>query len=209
MNLYTRFLLPRLLDRSMSDDSLTRHRKDLLSQVTGETLEIGFGTGLNLPHYPAHLQKLTTVDVNPGMNALAARRVRSSNIAVDLHVINSENLPMAEHSFDSVVSTWTLCSIANVEQALREIYRVLKPGGRFFFIEHGLSNEPNIQAWQHRLTPIQKIIADGCHLDRDIQRLVETQFQQVTIAQFPAENLPKVVGYFYKGTATKGKISLP
>jgi ubiquinone/menaquinone biosynthesis C-methylase UbiE len=203
MNLYTRFLLPRLLDRSMSDDSLTRHRKDLLSQVTGETLEIGFGTGLNLPYYPAHLQKLTTVDVNPGMNALAARRVRSSNIEVDLQVINSENLPMAEHSFDSVVSTWTLCSIANVEQALQEIYRVLKPEGRFFFIEHGLSNEPNIQTWQHRLTPIQKIIADGCHLDRDIQGLVEMQFPQVTIAQFPAENLPKVVGYFYKGIATK------
>jgi len=105
--------------------------------------------------------------------------------------------------FDSVVSTFTLCSIANVEQALKEIYRVLKPGGQFFFVEHGLSNEPEIQIWQNRLTPIQKVIADGCHLNRKIRQLIEKQFDMLTIEELYAENLPKITAYFYQGIATK------
>ncbi|WP_017316731.1 class I SAM-dependent methyltransferase [Mastigocladopsis repens] len=203
MNLYSQFVLPRLLDWSMSDASLSRYRQKVLAQVTGETLEIGFGTGLNLPYYPKHIQKLTTVDANPGMNALALKRIEASDLTVENHVLNGENLPFADQSFDSVVSTWTLCSIANVQQALQEIYRVLKPGGRFFFIEHGLSDNPKVQVWQNRLTPVQKVIADGCHFNRDIKRLVENQFNQVTVEQFQAENLPAIMGYFYKGVAVK------
>ncbi len=110
---------------------------------------------------------------------------------------------MANHSFDSVVSTWTLCSIAKVEQALQEIYRVLKPGGKFFFIEHGLSNKPTVQVWQNRLTPLQKMIADGCHLNRHIQALVENQFDHVTLEQFNLDHLPELIGYTYKGIAVK------
>lgn len=189
----------------MSDEPFSHYRSDLLSQVTGDTLEIGFGTGLNLSYYPADLKALTAIDANPGMNALAERRIRASEIVVDHQVLNGESLPIADNRFDSVVSTWTLCSIAKVEQALQEVHRVLKPGGRFFFVEHGLSRDRKTQVWQHRLTPIQKVIADGCHFDRDIRQLVENQFSQATIDEFQPKDLPAVLGYFYQGIAIKAR----
>jgi ubiquinone/menaquinone biosynthesis C-methylase UbiE len=203
MGFYSQVIAPRLLDWGMSDPSLALYRREVLSDVQGEVLEIGFGTGINLSYYPEHLQQLVTVDANPGMNALAQKRLESSNIRVDNRVLNGENLPMADNTFDCVVSTWTLCSIANVEQALKEIYRVLKPGGRFFFIEHGLSDDPKVQVWQNRLNPINKAIADGCNLNRNIKELVEAQFKNVTIEQFYAPKSPKVSGYMYKGIASK------
>jgi ubiquinone/menaquinone biosynthesis C-methylase UbiE len=202
-NLYSRWLFPQLMDWTMAGDEFSQYRRDVLAQVSGEILEIGFGTGLNLQHYPKSVHAITTVDINPGMSAIARRRIQASGITVKHYVLDGKSLPMPDDSFDSVVSTWTLCSIADVEQALREIYRVLKPNGRFFFIEHGLSSEPKVQVWQHRLTPIQKVIADGCHLDRNIQSLIEKYFQQATIARFASKNLPEIAGYFYKGVAQK------
>lgn len=203
MGFYSQVLLPRLLDWGMSDALFTQYRRQVLAAVEGEVLEIGFGTGLNLAHYPASIRKITTVDPNPGMRTIARKRIQASAIEVDYQVLNSESLPMPDHTFDSVVSTWTLCSIANVEQALREIYRILKPNGKFFFIEHGLSPKPNVQVWQHRLTPLQKVIADGCHLDRNIQALVERQFDQVDLWQFTPDNQPELTTHFYQGIATK------
>ena len=204
MGFYSQVIFPRLLEWGMSIPELTQYRQALLAEVTGNVLEIGFGTGLNLPHYPSHIEKITTVDVNPGVNALAQKRIQASAIAIENHVLNGEQLPMADHSFDSVVSTWTLCSIAKVDQALQEIHRVLKPGGKFFFIEHGLSDEPKLQIWQNRLTPLQKVIADGCHLNRQIQALVErNQFEITKLEKFYATSLPKVGAYMYKGIAIK------
>jgi ubiquinone/menaquinone biosynthesis C-methylase UbiE len=203
MGFYSQVIFPRLLDWSMAGPAMAQYRQEVLAQVQGEVLEIGFGTGLNLPYYPKQIQKITTVDVNPGVNQLAQKRIQESSIAVDNRVLNGEQLPMADSTFDSVVSTWTLCSIANVDQAIQEIYRVLKPGGRFFFIEHGLSEDPGVQIWQHRLNPIQKVIGDGCHLDRDIQTLIKKQFQDVKIEQFDMENTPKTHGHLYRGIATK------
>ncbi len=203
MGFYSQTIAPRLLDWGMSDPSLALYRREVLSDVQGEVLEIGFGTGINLSYYPEHLQQLVTVDANPGMNALAQKRIESSNIRVDNRVLNGENLPMADNTFDCVVSTWTLCSIANVEQALKEIYRVLKPGGRFFFIEHGLSDDPKVQVWQNRLNPINKAIAVGCNLNRNIKELVEAQFKNVTVEQFYTPKSPKISGYMYKGVASK------
>ncbi len=204
MNFYSRVIFPRLLEWGMSGAEMARCRQALLADVTGNVLEIGFGTGLNLPHYPSQIEKLTTVDANPGVNVLAQKRIQASAIAVNNQVLNGEHLPMADNTFDSVVSTWTLCSIAQVDQALQEIYRVLKPGGKFFFLEHGLSPEPQIQRWQNRLTPLQKVIADGCHLNRHIQDLIEdTQLQIVKLDKFYLDGLPKVGGYMYKGIAVK------
>ena len=205
MGFYSQRIFPYLLDWSMSSPNFAKYRQKALENVNGDVLEIGFGTGLNLSHYPKEIYQLVTVDVNPGIHQLAQKRIQKSSIVVDHRVLNGECLPMAVETFDSVVSTFTLCSIANVEQALKEIYRVLKPGGRFFFVEHGLSNEPEIQVWQHRLTPIQKVIADGCHLDRQIRQLIETQFATLTVEEFYAENLPKMVAYFYQGVAAKAK----
>jgi ubiquinone/menaquinone biosynthesis C-methylase UbiE len=203
MGFYSQRIFPYLLDWSMSGTTLAQYRQKTLEKVKGNVLEIGFGTGLNLSYYPADIHHIVTVDVNPAVHQLAQKRLQKSAIAVDHHVLNGENLPMAENTFDSVVCTFTLCSIPKVEQALKEIYRVLKPGGQFFFIEHGLSNEPDIQRWQNRLTPIQKLVADGCHLNRNMRQLIEVQFDMLTVAEFYAEDLPKVAAYFYQGIATK------
>jgi ubiquinone/menaquinone biosynthesis C-methylase UbiE len=193
----------RLMDWSMSNPLIAEYRKEVLANVQGEVLEIGFGTGLNLSYYPYHVEKITTIDANSGMQAIAEPRIRDSSIQVEYRVLNGESLPMPDNTFDSVVSTWTLCSIAKVDRAIAEIHRVLRPGGKFFFIEHGLSRDLNVQIWQNRLTPLQKIIADGCHLNRNIQQLVENHFSDVAVEQFYVEHLPKVGGYMYKGVATK------
>jgi ubiquinone/menaquinone biosynthesis C-methylase UbiE len=203
MGFYSQRILPYLIDWSLSDSSLAKYRQEVLAGVKGEVLEIGFGTGLNLSYYPEDIHKIITVDDNPGVQRLAQKRIQTSSITVDHRVLNGENLPMADNTFDSVVSTWTLCSIENVEQALKEIYRVLKPEGKFFFVEHGLSNEPEIQVWQNRLTPLQKRIAGGCHFNRNIRQLIESQFDIVSLEEFYTEKTPKIMGYFYKGVATK------
>ncbi|MGB8700291.1 MAG: class I SAM-dependent methyltransferase [Thermosynechococcaceae cyanobacterium] len=190
----------------MSSPELSKYRQEILANLNGEILEIGFGTGLNLPFYPTAVHKLTTVDVNPGMNVLAQRRILASAIKVEQRVLNGEQLPMADNTFDHVVSTWTLCSISQVDMALDEIYRVLKPGGTFIFIEHGLSDVPKIQVWQNRLTPLQKVIGDGCHLNRNIEALIEKHFDSVKLERFVMKDLPAIAAYTYKGTATKRAI---
>ncbi|MEL6928747.1 MAG: class I SAM-dependent methyltransferase [Cyanobacteria bacterium J06600_6] len=203
MSFYSNSIIPYCIDLAMSGSSLEQYRQELLTEVSGEILEIGFGTGLNLPHYPPSVSKITTIDPNPGMQKLARSRIAKSQISVDYKVLNGESLPMPDEIFDSVVCTWTLCSIPLVEQALSEVYRLLKPGGKFYFIEHGLSQDRGVQVWQNRLTPIQKIIADGCHLNRRIDALVQQQFPDVTVKQFYAPRLPRVIGYMYKGIAVK------
>jgi ubiquinone/menaquinone biosynthesis C-methylase UbiE len=205
MNLYSKYLFPRLMDLSMSGETLAAHRRSLLANTFGSVLEIGFGTGLNLPFYPETITQLTTVDNNPGARAIAARRLQKTppTFEVESQTLSSESLPMADQTFDCVVSTWTLCSISNVTQALQEIHRVLKPGGLFFFVEHGLSDDHKVQVWQNRLNPIQRIVGDGCNFNRNMRQLVEAQFNQVEIEAFPEPDLPSVMGYFYKGSAIK------
>ncbi|WP_017297119.1 class I SAM-dependent methyltransferase [Nodosilinea nodulosa] len=203
MGLYNERILPYLIDLSMAGAGLGQYRRQVLAEVSGEVLEIGFGTGLNLPYYPDWVEQIVTVDPSPGVHRLAQKRIDASPITVTHRMVSGEALPMADGTFDSVVSTFTLCSIPQIEQALAEIYRVLKPGGRFFFVEHGLSDEPDIQRWQNRLTPLQKRIAGGCHLNRAMGQLIGQQFDQVEIEAAYANTLPKVAGYFYTGVATR------
>jgi ubiquinone/menaquinone biosynthesis C-methylase UbiE len=192
------------MDRAMSGPEFAEYRKQVLGEAQGEVLEIGFGTGLNLAYYPRTVQKISTVDPNPGMNSLALKKIKASHIQVEQHIMSSEQLPFADGSFDTIVSTWTLCSIGKVEQALREMRRVLKPEGRFLFIEHGLSPDPKVQVWQHRLTPLQKKLADGCHFDRNIKQLIEQQgFHFQSLKEFYVEGFPKYSGYMYQGSATR------
>ncbi len=203
MGFYSERIFPYLMDWSMSSPKLIEYRQTTMANVKGDVLEIGFGTGLNLSYYPEAIHKIVTVDANPAVDRLARKRIQMSPITVDNRILNGEHLPMTDGTFDSVVSTFTLCSITNIEQAISEIHRVLKPGGKFFFVEHGLSNEPRIQVWQNRLTPIQKVIGDGCHLNRNIRQLIEHEFDTLTIQEMYAENLPKVMAYFYQGVAIK------
>lgn len=203
MNWYRRWLFPRLLDWTMSGEPYATYRTQLLAPISGQVLEIGFGTGLNLAYYPATVSSLTVIDPNPGMAEIAHARIMATSLPITSQPLQGEALSMPDSSFDWVVSTWTLCSIANVEQALQEIHRVLKPGGHFAFIEHGLSPDPQLQVWQHRLTPLQKLIADGCHLDRAISDLVQKFLTLESLETFYAEDTPKVGGYFYRGIAVK------
>lgn len=202
MNLYRRIIFPRLLDLALSGEGMERYRRQLLAHVQGSVLEIGFGTGLNLPCYPEHIRKITGVDPNPGMGSLARRRIASSPIAVDWQVADAQKLPFPSQSFDSVVSTWTLCSIPNVAKALREIRRVLRAGGKLFFLEHGLSEDPQVQRWQNCLNPIQKVIADGCNLNRDMARLIQgARFRFEQLERFYMPDQPRFIGYTYQGIA--------
>jgi ubiquinone/menaquinone biosynthesis C-methylase UbiE len=179
-------------------------RKNLLKNVSGEVLEIGFGTGLNLPHYPSSVTKLTIIDKNPGMNKQAQERISASKIKVENKVINGEELPFEDKSFDSVVSTFTLCSIEDVDKSLKEIYRTLKPDGKFFFQEHGLANDPKIRKWQNRLNPFQKVWADGCNLNRDIKFLIEKSgFNLIEFKNYFLEKGLKTHTFMYEGIACK------
>jgi ubiquinone/menaquinone biosynthesis C-methylase UbiE len=172
MGIYSRLIFPRLCDWSMRNPRLERLRSQALASASGEILEVGFGTGLNLELYPEHVRHLTAIDPGEGMARIARRRMERSDIDVDLRVQTAEELPFEDGKFDCVVSTWTLCSIRDASRAVAEISRVLKPGGRFLYVEHGLSEEPRVQRWQRRLTPFQKRIAGGCRLDVDIEGLV-------------------------------------
>ena len=204
MSFFSHVIVPRLCDFLLNKSLLVRHRRGLLACAYGDVVEIGFGTGLNLPYYLDRVDKLTAVDPNPGMHRLAQKRIRQRGIEVDQHVLGGERLPFEDGHFDCAVSTFTLCSIEDVAQAVREVYRVLKPGGKFLFLEHGLSPEPGVQKWQRRLNGLQVRLANGCHLDRDIKALVAAQpFASVEVEEFYLERTPKTHGYMYRGTATK------
>lgn len=203
MSIYSQLISPRLMNLFMSVKAFPPYRAELLQHVQGKILEIGFGSGLNLPFYPSHIQKIHVVDVNKGMRDFAQKNMTRSPIQVNFHIQDAEQLPFQNASFDTVVSTWTLCSIVEVSKALREIYRVLKPNGQFLFAEHGLSNEPSVQKWQHRLTPIQKFISDGCHLNRNIEALIAEAGFRFTQLRKEYAGSPKVAGYFYIGIACK------
>jgi ubiquinone/menaquinone biosynthesis C-methylase UbiE len=188
----------------MQQPLLGKYRQELLVTVSGEILEIGFGTGLNLAHYPKGVRRITAVDPNPGMHRKAKKRIQTAEIEVDQRLLSSERFPFADNSFDCVVSTWTLCSIENVDQALSEVYRVMKPGGRFLFLEHGLSPDQGVRKWQRRLNWLEMRLADGCRLDRNIKELVAEQpFATVQVEEFYLEGSPKTHGYMYRGVATK------
>jgi SAM-dependent methyltransferase len=204
MGFYSRVIFPRICDWLMNDPTMSALRSESLAPASGDVLEIGFGTGLNLRHYPKHIRAITTVDPNPGMERLARKRIVDSGIRVDQHQHSGEELPFPDASFDCVVSTWTMCSIPDADRAMRELYRVLKPGGRFIFLEHGLSDLPKVQSWQRGLNPLQRRIGDGCRLDLDVDAVVRRQpFAEVQLERFVMDRMPRTHGTVYRGTAIK------
>jgi ubiquinone/menaquinone biosynthesis C-methylase UbiE len=183
---------------------VARLRSQALAGAGGDILEIGFGTGLDSDHYPKHVRRRTAVDPGAGMIRIARRRIEGSGIDVELHARTAEGLPFDDGSFDSVVSTWTLCSIPDAGRAVAEVYRVLKPGGRFLFLEHGLSDDPKVQTWQRRLNPLQRLVGDGCRLDLDVPALVGGQpFADLKVSRFQMERVPRTHGTMYRGVATR------
>ena len=204
MGFYAQVIFPRLCDFLLDKPFVAKYRRELLANASGNILEIGFGTGLNLPYYPERIRKITVVDPNPGMCRRAQKRIAQAGIEVDQRIVSGERLPFGDNTFDSVISTFTLCSIEDVNQALDEVHRVLKPGGRFLFLEHGLSPEANIQRWQRRLNWLEMRLGEGCRLDRNIKELVAARpFASTRVEEFYMEKNPKTHGYMYRGTAIK------
>lgn len=201
---YETKLMPLLFDRLMEIAPLIAARKKALEGISGNILEIGFGTGLSLRHYPEEVQKITTVDTNIGLNKKAIVRIAETGIAVENHVLNAEKLPFADNYFDNIVSQMTLCSIDDVAGAARELLRVLKPGGTFYFMEHGASPDSNVKKWQDRWNPIQKVIGGGCRCNRHIDHLIQDAGFQIThMENYYMGETPKRLGYMFQGKATK------
>jgi len=205
MSLWNEWMFPRLMDLSIRGNlQLNDLRARTLDQAQGRILELGFGTGLNLAHYPAPVERIVAVDPSPGMAALAARRMAGAGIDVEHHQITAEELPFDAASFDSVTCTLTLCSIPRVEAALREVQRVLKPGGQFLFLEHGRHPEARISHWQDRLNPWWSRIFGGCNINRDIGQLVRDSGLSLTGIDHPQLGAaPRAVGYCYLGRAVR------
>jgi ubiquinone/menaquinone biosynthesis C-methylase UbiE len=204
MGIYSKYIFPRIMDKALSSRIVSSHRQDALKEAKGNILEIGFGTGLNLRNYPDSVKKISTIDVNPGMNSLAEIRIKATKIEVTQHLLTAEKMPFDDATFDTVVSTWTLCSITELDKALSEVYRVLKPGGNFLFLEHGLSSENKVQVWQNRLNWLQNIFGDGCHLNRNFTEILKTKPWQISEEkQFYIKDMPKIVAFMYQGRAIK------
>lgn len=202
MRLYSYYIFPRLMDWVMSGDEFQRWRAVVLQDVRGEVLEIGLGTGLNLPHYPKTVSLLHAVDPSLLLPERVARRSKSATFPIHITQISAETLPFDERRFDCVVSTWTLCTIPDPVKALQEIRRVLKPSGRFLFLEHGRSENEKIAAWQNRLNPIQQIVGCGCNLNRQIDQLISQAGLSITkLDRFQMEGIPRLVGEMYRGVA--------
>jgi ubiquinone/menaquinone biosynthesis C-methylase UbiE len=203
MGFYCDHIFPRLMEWIMAGDEFLRLRSELLASAHGEVLELGIGTGLNLPHYPETVTELHAVDPAQLLPKTIAARSTRLSFPVRIQKGTAETLTHANRRFDYVVSTWTLCTIPDPVLALQEVGRVLKPGGMFLFMEHGRSDDRKIAAWQDRLNPIQNVIGCGCNLNRQIDRLI-TQ-SGLTIAhldRFNMQGMPRLAGEMYRGTAT-------
>ena len=205
MGFYSNVIIPFFYDSSMDSPQINEGRKSLLSKITEEEiLEIGFGTGINLKFYPVNVKKIIGVDSNNGMLKQAQKKITNGSIEIELKIQSSEILPFPDNNIAAVASTYTLCSIKEIKMALKEIHRVLKPGGKFYFLEHGLADNPKTQKWQHRLNPIQNIWADGCNLNRDMKFLITNAgLKIVELKNYYMKRDPKIVGYMYEGIAEK------
>lgn len=172
MGFYREQVLPRLLDRACSNASMASWRARVTEGLEGRVVEIGFGSGLNLEHYPATVDVVLAVEPAAVARRLAVRRIAASRVAVEHVGLDGQSIPLPDDSGDAALSTFTLCSIPDAHRALLELRRVIRPGGRFNFLEHGLAPDPGVVVWQRRLEPLQRRLADGCHLTRDIPAIV-------------------------------------
>lgn len=200
MGIYSTYVFPRLLDWAMGVEELVPLRRELLAAAAGETVEVGFGTGANFPFYSNKVKRLVGIEKDQAVAKLAEVRRGQFSGEMVLKQGMAEKLPLESRSVDCVVTTLTLCSCADVFKALNEIRRVLKPGGIYLFLEHGLSHEPSVQKWQRRLTPIQKVIGCGCHFNRNIRGfLADACLETTECRSFYIDKSPKFAGFFTMG----------
>lgn len=201
MGLWRNQLLPRIIDRALGSEQVTAWRKKCLRGIHGVVVEPGFGSGLNLRHMPAQVTKVFAVDPAVVGQKLAARRIAASPIDVDFVGLDGERIPLEDNSCDSGLLTFTLCTIPDSSAALRELRRVVKPGGTLHFVEHGRAPDHNVQVWQDRLTPVQRRLADGCHLNRDIAALIAGAGFEIEWTEAAYVGRPKSGTFFTAGIA--------
>ena len=172
MGLYADQFVPRLIHYAMRGEKFQELRRGLVGRAKGRVLEIGIGSGLNLPFYGSEVENVTGIDPSEIGLVLAEKNAKNAPIDVDFIQGGAEQVPASDATYDTVVSTWTLCSVANVDEVVAEIHRVLKPGGQFLFLEHGLATDQGVAGWQNRLTPLMRKVAGGCHLNRPLDKQI-------------------------------------
>jgi ubiquinone/menaquinone biosynthesis C-methylase UbiE len=201
VGIYAKYVLPHLTDLTMQNDQAARYRARVVPQARGLVLEIGAGSGLNLPFYGSAVEHLTALDPSPELQQMARKRAIGTPFPVEFVEGGAEQIPLADHSVDSVVMTWTLCSIPHPERALAEMRRVLKPDGSLWFVEHGLAPQPRVAALQSYMSPLWTRFAGGCHLSRKMDELILAagfRFEEF-VAEY-AKGL-RILSYFYLGRA--------
>lgn len=197
MGIYRDQILPRVIDKTLGNDGMARYRRDATAGLSGVVVEIGFGSGLNMPEYPPEVTKVHAVEPATVGMKLAADRVAASPIEVEYIGLDGRDLPLPDDSCDGALSTFTLCTIPDEAAALAELVRVVKPGGRIHLLEHGRSRDDNVLKWQQRLNPIQRRVGDGCHLDRDHTALVEEAGLEIEDSREWYAKGPKPMSAFY------------
>jgi len=203
LSLYDRHVLSPMIDRMCGTREVMDIRREVVPLAEGDVLELGLGSGLNLGVYdPSRVRRVVGVDPGEHITALARERIAACPFEVEMLALSGEAVPAEDRSFDSAVVTFTFCTIPNVYQALAEVRRLLKPGGRLYFAEHGLSPDPRLQRWQNRFNPLWKALAGGCHINRDTRTLLETGgFRIRDIEQSHAMAGPRIATWVSRGVA--------
>jgi ubiquinone/menaquinone biosynthesis C-methylase UbiE len=204
MGFYADRIVPHLVHLAMRSRRLVPRREQVIGAAEGRVLEIGIGSGLNLPFYPAHVREVVGLDPSPRLLAMARRAAAESSVPVAFIEGTAETIPLDDGSIDTAISTWTLCTIPDAVRALAEVRRVLKPDGQLLFIEHGLAPEGTVRRWQDRLTPVWRRISGGCHLNRPIRDLIEQAGYRIARIETDYMEGPKPMAYLYQGRAVPG-----
>jgi ubiquinone/menaquinone biosynthesis C-methylase UbiE len=199
MGFYAHHVLPRMIDLAMRREIFRPYRERVIGAAEGRVLEIGLGSGLNLPHYGLGVGSIIGIEPSPELLRLA--RLRTAARSVDFVEASAEALPVESASIDTVVTTWTLCTIPDVHRALAEARRVLRPGGALLFVEHGRAPEPNVARWQDRLDPLWCRLAGGCHLNRPIDALITAAGFRIDRLQTSRVPGPRTHSFLYEGRA--------
>lgn len=203
-NWYETIVLPRLIHLSMRQKKLAEYRPRVVSAAKGRVLEVGIGSGLNLPFYPESVEGIIGLDSSPALLAMSRKARKRSRIPVTLMHGTAESVPLEDASVDTVVMTWTLCSILDPGRALAELWRVLKADGELLFVEHGRAPDLTVRKWQDRLTPVWKKIGGGCHLNRPIEELIASAgFMIDGLTADYMKNAPRAFAYMYEGRARR------
>jgi ubiquinone/menaquinone biosynthesis C-methylase UbiE len=202
MGVYSDQVLPRIVDVACNMKVSHPQRRRVCEGLSGDVVEIGFGSGLNVPFYPAAVSQVTGVEPADIGWKLADKRLRETSVPVHRSGLDAAKLPFPDDHFDSALSTWTMCTIPDIGETLRELRRVLKPGGTLHFVEHGLAPDERVRRWQHRLGPLQRRLFGGCHLTRPILNLVrDGGFTITELDVYYEEGSPKFLGANSLGTA--------